>query len=68
MLNKVPELRITNGSHNSLKNNEWFDNFDWVISFSNNIIKESIILKEVKPPFIPSKECLITEDFIKMKE
>lgn len=35
LLNKVPEIRL-GGSYATLKANAWFENFDWVRTFSLN--------------------------------
>ncbi|CAD8121760.1 unnamed protein product [Paramecium sonneborni] len=45
LMNKIPECRL-GGSYSSLKNNQWFSDFDW-----NKLIK-----RELQPPLIPKKE------------
>lgn len=32
LMNKIPECRLS-GSYSSLKNNSWFNDFDWVKNY-----------------------------------
>jgi len=46
----VPEVRL-GGSYATLKANPWFENFDW----------DKLLDKELKAPFIPQNEKLLSE-------
>jgi len=57
LLNKTAEVRL-NGSYAALKAHPWFDNFDW----------DKLLDKNLKPPLIPPKEKLISDEEIKKME
>lgn len=57
LLHKVPEIRL-GGSYGALKANAWFENFDW----------DKLIDQELKAPYIPSSEKMISEADIKKYE
>ena len=74
LLSKVPELRL-GGSYHSVKSHSWFHGFDWVrINFSwvvGNFFffwKEKLFNKELRPPFLPPKKKMISDDDIKKME
>ncbi|CAK60750.1 unnamed protein product (macronuclear) [Paramecium tetraurelia] len=50
LLNKIPECRL-GGSYSSLKNNQWFSDFDW----------NKLMQRQLQPPLIPKKEKLMNE-------
>jgi len=54
LINKVAEVRL-GGSYAALKANPWFENFDW----------DKLLDRELKPPYAPPKEKLISEAEIK---
>jgi cGMP-dependent protein kinase 1 len=53
LLNRTPELR-NGGSFAALKSHQWFEQFDW----------DKLMEKELKPPFIPPKNRVLTEEDI----
>lgn len=70
LLNKVPEIRL-GGSYAALKANAWFENFDWVIinlNFINIYLQDKLLEKELKSPYFPPLDKIITEADIKKKE
>lgn len=59
MLSKTPELRL-GSSYASLKANSWFDHLDWVLLYIN-YLKDKLMDRELKPPFIPPKAKIIND-------
>jgi len=57
LINKVAEVRL-GGSFAALKANPWFENFDW----------DKLLDRELKPPYLPPKEKLISDAEIKKME
>jgi len=57
LLNKVPEVRL-GGSFAALKANTWFEKFDW----------DKLLDKELKPPYIPPPEKLMSDSDLKKME
>lgn len=57
LINKVAEVRL-GGSYAALKANPWFENFDW----------DKLLDKELKVPYQPPKEKLISDADIKKAE
>jgi len=54
LLSKIPEARL-GSSFASLKGTPFFDHFDW----------DKLLDRQLKPPYIPPKNKMITEDEIK---
>ena len=68
LLNKVPEIRL-GGSYAALKANAWFENFDWVFIYKIiNYFKDKLLEKELKAPYFPPLDKIITDAEIKKKE
>ena len=71
LLSKVPELRL-GGSYHSLKSHSWFHGFDWVIHILKLklkiFFKEKLFNKELRPPFLPPKKKMISDEEIKKME
>lgn len=57
MLSRVPEVRL-GGSYSTLKANPWFESFDW----------DKLLDKELKPPYPPPIDKLLTDEEIKNYE
>jgi len=54
LLSKSPEAR-TKGSYYSLQTDPWFGNLDW----------EGLMKRNLKPPFIPSNDSMISDNDVK---
>ena len=69
LLSKVPDIRL-GGSYRALKENPWFENFDWV-SVQAQLIekkKDKLIEKEIKTPYTPSIEKYFSNEELREME
>lgn len=67
----MPEIRL-GGSYAALKANAWFENFDWVLILLYKFLiinsKDKLLEKELKAPYFPPLDKIITDADIKKKE